>query len=109
MKKVYLSFPISHFDIEERREFAEKREKILTEVYGYEVVNPLKNGLDASAHWREHMKRDVQLLLECDKIFMCKDWQYSKGCLFEHEVAVTCGISALYENNYWEFNPELKL
>ena len=27
----------------------------------------------------------------------------------EHEVAVTCGISALYENNYWEFNPELKL
>lgn len=109
MKKIYLSFPISHFDIEERREFAAKRAKYLSEVFDCEVVNPLENGLGQDVHWREHMKRDVQFLLECDTIFMCKDWEYSKGCRFEHEVAVTCGINVMYENNYWVFEPERKL
>ena len=109
IKKIYLSFPISHFDIEERREFAEKRAKYLSDIYGCEVVNPLKNGLDASVHWREHMKRDIQLLLECDTIFMCKDFEYSKGCKFEFDVATTCGLNVLYENNFWEYDPERKL
>ena len=109
MKKLYLSFPISHFDIEERREFAAKRERYLSEEYGCEVVNPLENGLSEDEHWRLHMKRDSKLLLECDTIFMCKDWEYSKGCLSEHETAVTCGIDVIYECNYWHFDPELKL
>lgn len=109
MKKIYLSLPISHFDIEERREFASKRAKYMSELYGCEVVNPLENGLGQDVHWREHMRRDVQLLIDCDTIFMCKDWEYSKGCRFEHEVATTCGINVMYEKNYWEFDAKRKL
>ena len=95
MKKVYLSFPISHFDIEERRRFAEKRENLLSKVYGYEVVNPLKNGLDASAHWREHMKRDLKLLLECDTICLCECYRESLGCHLEYKTAKMAGIDII--------------
>ena len=109
MKKIYLSLPISHYDIEERRAFSVKRVRYLSEVFGCEVVNPLENGLDADVHWREHMKRDLQLLLGCDTIFMCKDWEYSKGCRCEHEVATTCGINVIYESNHWVSEPERKL
>lgn len=109
MKKIYLSFPISHFDIEERREFAAKRARYLSEVYGCEVVNPLENGLAEDEHWRLHMKRDSKLLLECDAIFMCKDWEYSAGCLREHGDAVTWGIDVIYECSHWHFDPKRRL
>ncbi len=98
-KKIYLSLPISHFDLEERKAFAEEREKYLS--HFYEVVNPLKNGISQEEHWSVHMRRDIQMLLECDMIYMAKGWQWSKGCKLEHDIATTCGIAVWYEENSW--------
>lgn len=100
-KRVYISFPIGKRDLDERRAFAEKREKYLREIQGYEVVNPLKNGLPPEAHWRDHMRQDFRLMLDCDMVFFCKDWQSSTGCQLEHSVAVACGIDIVYENSTW--------
>lgn len=102
VKRIYLSLPISHYDLEERREYAAKVERALSQFY--EVVNPLKNGIDASEHWSVHMKKDIQDLLTCDAIFMCENWEWSKGCKLEHDVAATCGLSVKYAKDSWNPN-----
>ena len=102
MKKVYLSFPINNYNLQERRSFAERREKALSNFY--EVVNPLKNGLPPTAHWRTHMRRDFKLLLDCDVIYMCEGWESSAGCKLEFDVATTCGIEVMYEKDKWKLD-----
>lgn len=42
--------------------------------FGHEPVNPTNNGLGSEASWNEHLVADVALLLECDAIYLLKDW-----------------------------------
>lgn len=102
IKRIYISLPISHYDLEERKRYAQRVEDFLSA--SYEVVNPLKNGIPEDADWRVHMKKDLQDLLTCDKIFMCKGFEGSKGCKLELDVASTCGLGVIYEQS--EYNPE---
>lgn len=97
-KKCYISLPISGYDYNERLEYAENVEKKLEEM-GYEPVNPFDNGLDNHAPSEQHMKADFKMLLECDYIYLCKDWEKSRGCLAEFNVAANCGIKVLIERN----------
>lgn len=95
VKRIYISLPISHYDLEERKQYAERVERALSQFY--EVVNPLKNGIPENADWRIHMRKDLQDLLTCDEIFMCKDFEKSKGCKLEFDVATTVGMKVRYE------------
>lgn len=95
-KKIYISLPISHYDLEERKAYAQKVEDVLS--HFYEVVNPFKNGIPDDADWRVHMKKDIQMLLTCDAIYMCRDFEKSKGCKLEWDVATTCGMDVFYED-----------
>lgn len=104
IKRIYISLPISHYDIEERRKYAQKVEDALRMFYP-EVVNPLKNGIPAEKHWSVHMKKDICDLLTCDAIYMCEGWQWSHGCKLEHDVATSCGLIVKYDQDCW--NPSL--
>ena len=66
-------------------------------IKGYEPVNPFENGVSQDAHWMEHMRRDIALLLECDCIYMLQGWELSKGAKLELDVASSCGIKVLFE------------
>ena len=91
-KRVYISGAIAHHDISERKTtFADEI------AWGFEPVNPFKNGLPEEAHWREHMRADIALLLGCDYIYMLKGWELSKGAKLELDVASSCGIKVLFE------------
>ena len=70
---------------------------IQTRNMGFSPVNPFKNGLPDEAHWREHMRADIALLLDCEYIYMLKDWELSKGAKLELDVASSCGIKVLFE------------
>lgn len=94
-KRVYISLPIAHYDLEERKEYAQRVEDMLSHFYS--VVNPLKNGLPEDADWKVHMRKDIQDLLTCDAIFMCNGWEMSNGCKLEFDVATSCGLEVLYE------------
>lgn len=95
-KKVYISGAIAYHDINERkRAFADAEREL--ERMGLEPVNPFKNGLPEEAHWREHMRVDIALLLGCDYIYMLKGWELSKGAKLELDVASSCGIKVLFE------------
>lgn len=94
--KVYISGAIAHYDLQERKQAFDMAERYLV-MKGYAPVNPFKNGLPDEAHWREHMKADIAMLLECDFIYMLQGWELSKGAKLELDVASSCGIKVLFE------------
>ena len=96
MKKVYISGPISGYDIEERRaEFS--RVKHILEKKNYKVFNPMENGLDQDATTSEHMRADIRALVDCDTIYFMKRWNHSAGCQTEFLVATACGLEVMFE------------
>ena len=94
--KIYISGPIAHYDLHERKHaFLMAKERL--ESLGYDPVNPFDNGVPDNAHWREHMRADIAMLLKCDAIFMLPGWELSKGCKLELDVASSCGIAVIIE------------
>jgi len=96
MKRIYISGPISGHDIEERRKVF-KMVQVFLEAQGYEPVNPMENGLPDEATTHEHMKRDIELLMTCDYIYMMRRWTHSKGCKVEFDVATAIGLPVFFE------------
>lgn len=94
-KKIYLSLPISGYDLEERRETARRAEERLSAEW--EVVSPLKNGLPADAGTHAHMRRDIELLLGCDAIYLMKRFTHSAGCMTEFHIATAIGLKVCFE------------
>ena len=97
-KKVNISGAIAHHDIDERRAaFAAAACGIRNA--GYTPVNPFENGLPQSADWRKHMRVDIGLLLQCDRIYMLRGWELSKGAKLELDVASSCGIQVIFQTH----------
>lgn len=86
MKKIYISGPISGLPLETvYNNFTNAEVQLLEQ--GYEVVNPLNNGLPTNATWEEHMRADLKLLMECDTIYLLKGYKDSKGAMIEYDLA----------------------
>ena len=86
MKKIYISGPISGLPFEKvERNFNDA--EIHLQEQGYEVVNPLDNGLTKDHSWNEHMRADLKLMLDCDGIYLLKGYQKSKGAMIEYDLA----------------------
>ena len=94
MRQVYISGAIAHHDLAERKAAFKTAERWLASM-GFRPVNPFDNGLPDEAHWQEHMRADIGLLLRCDLIYMLRGWEHSKGAKLEHDVATSCGIQVL--------------
>lgn len=98
--RIYLSGPISGYDLEERRTtFRLVRKKL--ESMGYEVFNPMENGLPAEATTHQHMRRDLSELTREDRpydaIFLMDRWNHSAGCMTELHVATAIGLQVYTE------------
>lgn len=93
--KVYISGPISGLLYEEVEKVFNEAEIRLQE-QGYEVVNPLNNGLPRESTWNEHMRADLKLLLDCDAIYMLNGWEYSKGASLEYDLAIDLGFKLIH-------------
>lgn len=97
-QRIYISGPISGYGIEERRR-AFKVAQMKLSAEGWEVFNPMENGLLDSASTHEHMKVDIRHLLLCDSIYMMKRWTHSKGCKVEFDVATAIGLDVYFEES----------
>ena len=102
-QKIYISGAIAHHDEAERRT-AFAATAAFCEACGFESMNPFENelhrlGVGEQAGWRDHMKADLKMLLECDAICMMDGWEESNGCKLEHDVASTCGLTVYYESD----------
>jgi len=73
--------------------------KDLLESLGFEVINPLNNGLGQSHTWRQHIVRDVEMLLPCEAIYMLDNWMDSVGAGIEYDISMRTGKDILFETN----------
>lgn len=96
MEKIYISGQIIGQPIEEVTAKFEAAEAML-KAQGYEVVNPLKNGIPANASWEVHAAMDVLILMGCKAIYLLPDWVFSKGATFEKNLAELTGKTIIYE------------
>lgn len=106
--KIYISGPISGYDLEERKQaFENARKEILdfcerwdeksgghTEVEVFSPPHAYKEGMT----YEQIMRYDIEQLLKCDLIVFLNGWQDSRGCKAEREVAQVCGIKILFDN-----------
>lgn len=90
-KRIYLSGPISGRDLSERRAVFAECQSML-ESKGFEVFSPMCNGLPSDAGTHAHMRRDFEMLLGCDAIYMMEGWLRSAGCKVEFDVATASGL-----------------
>ena len=95
-KKIYISGQISGLTRPEYVAYFLAAARLLN-AQGYDVVNPLFNGVDATQPWQVHMKADIRLLIECDAIFMLSNWELSNGATLEREIAKGLGLRIEYE------------
>ncbi len=94
-KRVYISGPISGHDYDERKKTFYETQKRL-EANGFEVFNPMQNGLPKDATSQEHMRVDFRMVTDCDAIAMLPKWNHSAGCMQEFMVAVSSGLSIMF-------------
>lgn len=95
-KKIYISGQTSGLTPDEyRANFLEAARQLHAQ--GYEVINPIFNGVDATQPWQVHMKADIRLLLECDAIYVLQNWELSNGATLEREIAKALGFVIEYE------------
>lgn len=99
--RCYISGPISGRDLEERKQAFKTAQDMLGKA-GFEVVNPMENGLPDDAATAQHMRRDIQMLTECDIIYMMDGWNHSQGCYTEFMVATAIGCGVIFESKMSE-------
>ena len=47
--------------------------------------------------YKEYLLSDLEVIYDCDAIFMCNGWENSKGCKAEREFADAIGLTMLYQ------------
>lgn len=99
-KRIYISGPISGLDLEKCAERF-KQTQLMLEAQGYEVWNPMENGLPSDATTRMHMHRDLATLTNeehpFDCIYMMSGWPHSAGCKLELDTAISIGLRVIFE------------
>ena len=89
--KVYLSGPITGIQKEVVTTLFALAEDIVRNL-GDTPVNPLSNGLPYESPWEEHLHTDLNMLKDCDYIFMLDGWENSNGAIIEYSYACFLGI-----------------
>lgn len=89
-EKVYISLPISGRNLNK----VIKRANLIKSSVGeeYEPITPFDICPDSTLPYNELMGRDVAELLKCNIILLDYDWQESKGCRTEYEIARIYGL-----------------
>ena len=81
--KVYISGKITG-DANYKQKFKNAENTLLSA--GFEVFNPAELE-DTGNPWTYYMRKDIAGLMECDAIFLLKDWEESRGARLEYYIA----------------------
>lgn len=95
--KIYISGKITGLPREDAISRFSDAESFL-QMLNFTVINPINNGLNGAESWLKHMVRDIELLEQCDAIFMLSNWQESRGAKIEYDLAVGAGLPIMFED-----------
>lgn len=88
--RIYISGPMTGWPELNKPAFMAAAEAL--QAVGFEVVNPVHNGMPDSAEWHQHMRADIKMLMDCEGIAMLDGWHLSKGARLEHDIASRLGM-----------------
>lgn len=97
-QKLYLSMPISGYEINERIKRANEMKEHLINVFQeqYEIITPFDvSPYDPDKSYGDCMKDCIKELITCDAVYFDDEWYSSNGCRVEAEVARSCGLKLL--------------
>ena len=97
---MYISLPITGYEIEERKFYAsmaglkasEQFMKQHHETQEVRFVTPFEVCKEPDLSYAENMGRDITALMQSDVVGFCEGWQQSRGCRIEKAVADEMGI-----------------
>ena len=93
-KKIYISGKIKDLPRKECENKFSTIEKFLDN-QGFTPINPLKFK-QTSPHWGDRILYDLNVLKECDGIWMLDNWKNdSNGAMVEYYFAKGCGIKIM--------------
>lgn len=92
--KIYISGPISNDDpvIQAANTFRIAGYAMSLEKLGHDVLSPLENGLPESATWQQHMRADIKMMMDADRVHALPGWGNSQGATAEVNLARAIGI-----------------
>lgn len=94
--KVYISLPISGKE-KETRQKADLVKAALSRA-GHTPVNPFDIYAGDNPAYADYLCADLRKLADCDAIFLCDGWQFSRGCRIERVFAEEFCKQIMYEN-----------
>lgn len=95
MKRIYISGKITGLEESVYTKNFNDAEELLKSKY--EVVNPIKIKPEGEPTWENYMKADLKAMLDCDCIYMLKNWLGSKGAMVEHNLASDLKFEIIYQ------------
>jgi hypothetical protein len=109
--KTYISGKISGLPEHEARAKFDNT-AILLKAKGYIPVNPFDVqplppvqtahalSLPAAPAWEDYMAADIRALMDCQAIYMQRDWGQSKGARIEYQIALELGLVVMFEGQF---------
>ena len=95
-KHIYISGKVTGIENKAYELFEQAEIKLKNS--GYLVCNPMKINHDYhDKSWESYMKLAIKNMLDCDEIYMLKNYTSSKGALLELAIAKELGIKIKYE------------
>lgn len=95
--KIYISGQITGLELAEAERIFSEAETLLTDA-GHTVINPMKIlPYSPELTWKDYMKADIKVLVDCDAIYMLSNWPNSKGAKLEYDIAQGLGMTTLYQ------------
>lgn len=93
---IYISLPITGREVQ-ARQHADLVKAMLSRA-GHKPVNPFEIYAGKKPTYADHLCCDLRALADCDAIFLCKGWQFSRGCRIERTFAEEFGLQIMNEN-----------
>ncbi len=93
-KKIYISGAITGTENAENL-FKEAELQLIYK--GYDVINPFSLPHNHNKTWNDYMREDLKALLDCDEIYMLKNWETSRGAKIEHAIARELDLKVNYQ------------
>ena len=91
--KIYISIPITGYDLQERKQYADSVKNRLQQIYpDGEIIIQFDVNPDTSIPYEELIGKDIAALLTCDMVYVCNGSNHSKGCRLERYAALIYGI-----------------
>lgn len=102
MKKLFISQPMKGLTSEDIEAERDNAIKDAIEIYGEElsVIDSFIKNVPATAKPLWFLGKSIELLSTADVAYFCKGWETARGCVIEHECAVSYGIDTIIANPF---------